>query len=83
MVGRKAKEAKVTTITTEKKKISYFREVQNELKKVTWTAKGELIFCTKAVIIATFLFGFAIYLVDLAIGGILNAANALFQVIFG
>jgi preprotein translocase SecE subunit len=73
----------VTTITTEKKKNSYFREVQNELKKVTWTSKGELIFCTKAVIIATFLFGFAIYLVDLGIGSILKGANALFQLIFG
>ena len=73
----------MTTITTEKKKSSYFREVKNELKKVTWTSKVELIFCTKAVIIATFLFGFAIYLVDLAIGGILNAANSLFQVLFG
>jgi len=73
----------VTTITTEKKKVSYFREVQNELKKVTWTSKGELIFCTKAVIIATFLFGFAIYLVDLAIGSMLKGANGLFQLIFG
>jgi preprotein translocase SecE subunit len=73
----------VTTITTEKKKLSYFREVQNELKKVTWTSKVELIFCTKAVIIATFIFGFAIYLVDLAIGGILNTANTLFQALFG
>jgi len=73
----------MTTITTEKKRVSYFREVQNELKKVTWTSRAELIFCTKAVIIATFLFGFAIYLVDLAIGGVLNAANSLFQVIFG
>jgi len=73
----------VATITTEKKKFSYFREVQNELKKVTWTSKQELIFCTKAVIIATFLFGFAIYAVDLAIRGVLNGAGSLFQVIFG
>ena len=73
----------MTTITTEKKKLSYFREVQNELKKVTWTSKSELIFCTKAVIIATFAFGFSIYLIDLVIGGLLNGANKLFQVIFG
>lgn len=72
-----------TTISTEKKKTSYFREVKNELKKVTWTSKEELIFCTKAVIIATFLFGFAIYVVDLAIGGVLNAANVIFQWVFG
>ncbi|HSX37270.1 MAG TPA: preprotein translocase subunit SecE [Chlamydiales bacterium] len=73
----------MTTITSEKKKLSYFREVQNELKKVTWTSKAELMFCTKAVIIATFLFGFAIYLVDFGIGAILKTANMLFQTIFG
>ena len=73
----------MTAITTAKKKVSYFREVQQELKKVTWTPKRELIFCTKAVIIATFVFGFAIYLVDFAISGVLNGAGALFQAIFG
>ena len=73
----------MVTITTEKKKFSYFREVQSELKKVTWTSKVELIFCTKAVIVATFAFGFSIYLIDLVIGAALKAANTLFQVIFG
>ena len=73
----------MTAITTAKKKVSYFREVQQELKKVTWTSKQELIFCTKAVVIATFVFGFAIYLVDFAISRILNGAGALFQAIFG
>ncbi len=68
---------------TEKKKLSYFREVQNELKKVTWTSKEELIFCTKAVIIATFIFGFAIYVVDLGIRGALEVAGSLFRMIFG
>jgi len=73
----------MTTITTERKKLSYFREVQSELKKVTWTSKVELIFCTKAVIIATFIFGLSIYLVDLLIGMMLKGANTLFQAIFG
>ncbi|MBS0625545.1 MAG: preprotein translocase subunit SecE [Verrucomicrobia bacterium] len=74
----------MTTITTrEKKKLSYFREVQNELKKVTWTSKEELILCTKAVIIATFVFGFAIYFVDLAIRGVLEGASSIVRMIFG
>ena len=73
----------MSAIVTEKKKSSFFREVQSELKKVTWTSKVELIFCTKAVIMATVLFGFAIYLVDLGISGILNLANGLFRMIFG
>lgn len=73
----------MSTIVGEKKKISYIREVQNELKKVTWTSKLELIFCTKAVIIATFLFGLAIYAVDLGIRGVLESLASVFQKIFG
>lgn len=68
---------------TEKKKLSYFREVQNELKKVTWTSKEELFLCTKAVVLATLAFGMAIYLVDLAIRGSLESAGAIFRMIFG
>ena len=74
----------MSTISTgERKKLSYFREVQNELKKVTWTSKEELILCTKAVIFATFLFGLAIYLVDLAIRGGLDGIAGLFRMMFG
>lgn len=68
---------------TEKKKLSYFREVQNELKKVTWTSKDELILCTKAVIFSTLFFGFAIYFVDLIIRSSLDGVGALFRFIFG
>lgn len=73
----------MSTIVGEKKKVSYFREVQNELKKVTWTSKEELIFCTKAVIIATFLFGLTIYVVDLGIRGVMETAASMVQRIFG
>ena len=73
----------MSAITEKKRKLSYFREVQQELKKVTWTSKEELIFCTKAVIIATFVFGFAIYFIDVAIHGALNLAGALVRMIFG
>lgn len=72
----------MTTIT-ENKKVSYFREVQNELKKVTWTSKEELIFCTKAVVVATVLFGLAIYAVDLGIRGTLEGAGNLVRMMFG
>lgn len=72
-----------TIIGGEKKKVSYFREVQNELKKVTWTSKEELIFCTKAVIIGTFVFGLTIYCVDLGIRGILETAANIVQRVFG
>jgi preprotein translocase subunit SecE len=72
----------MTTII-EKKKVTYFREVQNELKKVTWTSKEELIFCTKAVIIATFVFGLTIYGVDLCIRGLLDMAGNIVRMVFG
>ncbi len=72
-----------STMTENKKKASYFREVLGELKKVSWTSKEELILCTKAVIFATFLFGFGIYIVDLAIRGVLELAAALVRAVFG
>lgn len=72
-----------TIATVEKKRLSYFREVLNELKKVTWTSKQELIFCTKAVIFATFFFGLAIYGVDLLIRGVLDGFTAILRMIFG
>ncbi len=75
----------MTTITTRQKtkKLSYFRSVQDELKKVTWTSKKELLLCTKAVIIATFVFGFAIYFVDLALRGVLDGIGSLVRMLFG
>jgi preprotein translocase SecE subunit len=66
-----------------KKKLSYFREVQNELKKVTWTPKQELFRSTKAVILATFIFGFAIYLADLGIRGVLDGVGSIVRFLFG
>ena len=74
----------MSTITTrEKKKLSYFREVQNEMKRVTWTSKEELLFCTKVVVLSTFFFGFIIYLIDLTIRGSLDLAAVLVRMIFG
>jgi preprotein translocase subunit SecE len=72
-----------TAATKEKKKLSYFREVQNELKKVTWTSKQELFYSTKAVILATFIFGFAIYIADLGIRGVLDGIGSIARLIFG
>lgn len=73
----------MSTITKETKKLSYLREVQNELKKVNWTSKPELITSTKAVIIATFVFGFSIYLADLTVRGFLDGVGYLARLVFG
>ena len=69
--------------TKEGKKLSYFREVQNELKKVTWTSRKELFSSTKAVILTTFIFGFAIYIADLGIRGVLDGIGSIARLIFG
>ncbi|HRW58869.1 MAG TPA: preprotein translocase subunit SecE [Chlamydiales bacterium] len=61
----------ITTATSEENsdkksvKKSYFREVQAELKKISWTDKKELILSAKIVLISTFLFGIAIYATDM------------------
>ncbi|MDE3055317.1 MAG: preprotein translocase subunit SecE [Verrucomicrobiota bacterium] len=68
---------------TEKKRTSYLREVKQELKKVNWTSKEELLLGTKVVIGATFLLSFAIYGIDLLLRLFLNGFAGLFQRIFG
>ena len=62
---------------------SYINELKEELKKVTWTTKDELILFTKIVVVATFSLGLGIYGVDLLIKGVLNGFGALIHLIFG
>jgi preprotein translocase subunit SecE len=66
-----------------KKKSNYFREVQQELKKVTWTTKEELKTCTKIVIGATFMLGFGIYFSDLIIQHSLQLISSIAKYIGG
>ena len=73
----------MTVATKEKKRLSYFREVQAELKKVTWTSRQELFASTKAVVFTTLTFGFVIYFADLAIRGVMNGIGAIARMIFG
>lgn len=73
----------MTTITPINKKQSFFHEVINELKRVTWTSKEELLASTKAVIIATFAFGLMIYMCDLIIRGTVTGFGTLVRMIFG
>ena len=72
--------------TVEKRKrlnVTFFEKCKEELKKVTWTTKEELIFCTKAVIVATFFFGLAIYLVDLGDQRMFEFSWLFCRIIFG
>ena len=71
------------TTNIKNKKLSYFREVQQELKKVTWTTKEELITYTKVVVAATFMFALGIYFADLVIRGSLNTISLISRFLIG
>ena len=73
----------VTLSKEKRKKISFFREVQQELKKVSWTSKDELKVSTKIVIGSTFAFGIAIYITDLMIKGFLDGLSWTVRLIGG
>jgi preprotein translocase SecE subunit len=62
---------------------AYIQELKAELGKVSWTTKEELKFSTKAVIMATFVLGLGIYLVDLLIKGCLDFISLAVHFIFG
>ncbi len=42
----------------------FFREVQVEMKKVSWTTRKELIASTSVVVVATLLIALFVFLVD-------------------
>jgi preprotein translocase subunit SecE len=82
-VGTKVEPLSPRTEETKQSRLGFIRELKEELKKVTWTTKDELIFCTKIVVGSTFILGIGIYLIDLVIKGALNGFGALFRLIFG
>ncbi len=67
----------------QKQKLSYLRSVQQEIKKISWTSKEELLVGTKMVIVATFVFALAIYGADVFVHRVLNALSNLTYLIFG
>jgi len=79
----KIKQAHLSSGSQKQKAFSALQEFKEELKKVSWTTKSELIFCTKIVLIATFVFGLGIYIVDLLIKGILDGLRTIIFFIFG
>lgn len=66
-----------------KKKSSFFSDVKLEIKKVTWTKRGELLKLTKVVLTAVFLFAAGIYLVDLVIKSALDLLRYLVRTFIG
>lgn len=62
---------------------SYIQDLKDELRKVSWTPREELIFSTKMVVLTTFLLGLAIYFVDFVIKGGLELIKVVMRFIFG
>ena len=42
----------------------FFRDVWNEMRKVSWPGRSEVVGTTVVVIVACFIFGFYLFLVD-------------------
>ena len=69
-----------------KRKFSVFTfisEIKEEMKKVSWTTRRELVFSTKMVLLSMFVFGFSIYVVDLSIKGLLEMLKTAVHYIAG
>ena len=62
---------------------SYLQGLKDEFKKISWTTKEELKFCTKVTVGAMFVFGIGIYCVDLLIKGAVLTLGSFFHLIFG
>ena len=75
--------SKHVSIAGKKKTENFLRELQKELKKVSWTSKEDLKLFTKIVLLATLFFGFGIYLIDLILRSGLNVISFIFRIIFG
>lgn len=70
------------TFSTQKVK-EFVGDIKSEIHKIHWTSREELLAYTKIVVIATFLFGMAIYFVDMIIQGTLGGLSYLLRLIAG
>jgi preprotein translocase subunit SecE len=61
----------------------FLGDIKSEFKKITWTSPEELISYTKIVVIATFVLGMGIYLIDLAIQLCLASLEFVLRLIGG
>lgn len=66
-----------------KKLVAYFADVKTEFYKVTWTSPEELRVYTWIVVAATFILGFGVYTVDVAIHSILALIGIIIRGLFG
>ncbi len=55
-----------------KRGINFLREVQLELKKVTWPSRPEVVGTTGVVLVIVFIFSIFLYMADLIFGRIIT-----------
>jgi len=51
---------------------TFFRDVWVEMKKVSWPGKNEVFGTTVVVIVACFLFGFYLFVIDIGLSGLMD-----------
>lgn len=87
-----AMEIKKTQIPTATESASYAQtkrtqnfvsEIKAEIQRINWTSKEELQVYTTIVVVATFTFGMALYVVDLIIQLVLHNIASIIQLIGG
>ena len=61
----------------------FVTEVKDEIQKINWTSREELMTYTQIVVVATFLFGMVIYLLDLCIQAALASLHWIVSAIGG
>ena len=59
---------------------TFFTEVRNEMKRVTWPSRAEVYATTVVVILTSAFFGLYLWGVDLALGGIVTWLYRIFGV---
>ncbi len=79
----KIKQSRLSTESGKQQVTGFIRDLKDEVQKITWTTKPELVFCTKLVVGAVFAFGLGIYLIDLVVKGGLDTINSVIRFIFG
>ena len=73
----------VQSTLKKKPRLGYVQEIKDELRRVSWTTREELIHSTKIVIAVTFACGVGIYFVDLLIKGGLDFISYVTHKVLG
>jgi preprotein translocase subunit SecE len=83
VIAMEEKKAQRIEESRTKHAVNFVGDIKVEFAKISWTSREELKIYTKTVIFATFVFGMAVYLVDLIIQNSLAILDFLIRLIIG